>query len=282
MQNSTFQFLIDTHCHLEMLVQPYQASTTFQRLTPEQYQTLQNVVNQAEKKNVKKLITIGTTYDRSLQGIEISKRYDHIFSTIGIHPCDITTSWKNDLKKLAQHARNKNIDKIIGIGETGLDFYHPGFDAHLQKEVFRAHIEIALEHDLTLIVHSRSAIDETLHILQEYKKNNSPLRGIIHCFGESLAIAQDIQKIDFMMGISAIITYPKNQELRAIVKKFELNNMVLETDSPFLPPQTLRGQQNNPAHVHTIAEFIAQEVLNWSFEKVTEKTTANAEKIFKF
>ena len=173
----------------------------------------------------------------------------------------------------------KGSHKIVALGEIGLDFYHPGFDVKKQKEVFCAQIELALAHNLPIVVHSRNAIDETLAIIQTYQKNN--LRGIIHCFSESLSIAYDIQKMHFMMGIAAIITYPKNQYLRDVVKEFELNNMVLETDAPFLPPQALRGKQNSPAEVRTIAEFIAQEVLDWSLEKVAEKTTSNAKQVFK-
>lgn len=267
--------LIDTHCHLEMMVQHSLIST----LSPEQYQTIQSVVNEAEKNFVKNLITIGTTYERSLQGIAIAQKNPGVFSAIGIHPCDITPTWNDDIKKLKELAAQKQFHKIVGIGETGLDFYHPGFNIEQQKEVFRAQIELALEYDLALVVHSRNAIDETLKILQEYQE--SPLRGIIHCFSESLAIARDIQKLNFMMGIAAIITYPKNQYLRDIVREFELSNMVLETDSPFLPPQALRGKQNSPAQVRTVADYIATEILNVPFEKVADKTTNNAKQIFK-
>jgi TatD DNase family protein len=272
--------LIDTHCHLEMMVQnSYQEKTPYKKLTLEQYQTLQNVVNQAEKNFVRTLITIGTTYERSIQGIDIAKQFEHVFAVIGIHPCDITDSWKQDLQTLSVLATEKEYYKIVGIGETGLDFYHPGFNSEQQKQVFHAHIELALKHDLALIVHTRNAIDETLQIIQQYK--GTPLRGIIHCFSETLDIARDIQNMGFMMGIAAIITYPKNESLRDVVKTLELNNMVLETDSPFLPPQALRGKQNNPSHVRTIAEYVAHEVLGWSFEKVAETTSFNATKVFR-
>lgn len=272
--------LIDTHCHLEMMLQyPNQASLLIPALSPEQYQTIQSVVNEAEKNFVKNLITIGTTYERSLQGISIAQKNPGVFTAIGIHPCDITPSWNEDLKKLKNLAAEKELHKIVGIGETGLDFYHPGFNVEQQKEVFRAQIEIALEYDLALVVHSRSAIDEVLKIIQEYQ--NTPLRGIIHCFSESLEIARDIQKLNFMMGIAAIITYPKNQYLRDIVREFELNNMVLETDSPFLPPQALRGKQNNPAQVRTVAEYIAKEIFDWPLNKIADKTTNNAKQVFR-
>ena len=266
--------LIDTHCHLEMMLQYEQIAT----ISKENYQTVEKIIDDAKNNNVTTLVTIGTTYERCLHGVTFAQKYDPVFATIGIHPCDITDSWQEELKKLAQLIPDKK-NKIVGIGETGLDFYHPGFNVELQKKVFRHQIELALTHNLAIVVHSRSAIDETLQILQEYKKNN--LRGVIHCFGENISVARDIQQLNFMMGIAAIITYPKNESLRDAVRTLQLDNMVFETDSPFLPPQHLRGKQNSPAQVYTVAQYCA-ELLNLPLETVAEKTTKHAQTLFQF
>lgn len=264
---------IDTHCHLEMIIQ-YPALSSFSK---ENYQIVENALKNAHMKQVTKCITIGTTYQRCLQGIDLAQKFDSVFATIGIHPCDITTEWRNELNKLTTYLKNKEEHKIIGIGETGLDFYHPGYNIEQQKTVFREQIELALECDLALVVHTRNAIDETLKILQEYKNTN--LRGVVHCFSESFEIAEEIQKLNFMLGIGAIITYPKNQYLRDIITKLACKNIVLETDSPFLPPQSMRGKQNTPENIALIGQYYA-DLLGWPIEKVADITTLNAKKLF--
>lgn len=265
---------IDTHCHLEMLLQ-YPILESFSQ---ENYQTVENILQDARIQGVNSCITIGTTYQRCLQGIDFAQRYEGVWATVGIHPCDITENWHTELQQFKIVLNNKEQHKIVGIGETGLDFYHPGYNIEQQKTVFRAQIELALEYDLALVVHTRSAIDETLKILQEYAPQN--LRAVIHCFGENSAIAHDIEQLNFMLGIGAIITYPKNEYLRTIIKERECHNIVLETDAPFLPPQSMRGKQNTPANIALIGAYYA-ELLDWPVERVADATTANAKKLFR-
>lgn len=267
--------LIDTHCHLEMILQ-YPLITSFSK---ENYQTVENIINNAYQQDVTKIVNISTTYERCLQGITFAQKFSSVYVSAGIHPCDITPTWKEDLQKIKLLLAHKTEHKIVGIGETGLDFYHPGYDVAQQEHVFRNHIELALEHDLALVVHTRNALDETLKMLQEYCKQG--LRGVIHCFSGDLTTAQDIQKLGLMMGIGGIITYPKNEELRTVVKALQLKNIVLETDAPFLPPQHIRGKQNMPAQIRTIAEYCAQ-LLDMELSTVAEITTANANQLFKF
>lgn len=267
--------LIDTHCHLEMILQYPLIST----LSKENYQTVENIINEAYNHNVTKIVNISTTYERCLQGISFSQKFSPVYVSVGIHPCDITSTWQEDLQKIKLLVNDKQRNKIVGIGETGLDFYHPGYNVEQQKTVFRHHIELALEHDLALVVHTRSALDETLKIIQEYQHQN--LRGVIHCFSENLSIAHDIQKLKFMMGIGGIITYPKNEALRTVIKELQLHNIVFETDAPFLPPQHIRGKQNTPAQVKTIAEYCAQ-LVGQDLATVAQLTSDNAMHLFKF
>lgn len=267
--------LIDTHCHLEMHLQ----YPLISQLSQENYQTVENIINEAYKQDVTKIVNISTTYERCLQGISFAQKFSPVYVSVGIHPCDITTTWHEDLKKIKELLAHKTENKIVGIGETGLDFYHPGYNIEQQENVFRNHIELALEHDLALVIHTRNALDETLEILHEYRANG--LRGVIHCFSGDLATAHDIQKLNFMMGIGGIITYPKNEELRSVVKALHLKNMVLETDAPFLPPQHMRGKQNNPAQVRTIADYCA-ELLQIDVATVAKITSDNANALFKF
>lgn len=265
--------LIDTHCHLEMILQYPQLET----LSEENYQAVQNIIDEAEAAGVTGMITIGTTYQRCIQGMLLAQRFEQVYATVGLHPCDLTDNWREELQQLATEINNQR-NNIIGIGETGLDFYHPGFNIEQQKRAFHAQIELALAHNRALVVHSRHAIDETLEVLQTYQQ--SGLRGVVHCFSEQRAIAYDIQKLGLMIGIGGIITYPKNEYLREIVREIGLANIVLETDAPFLPPQHMRGKQNRPAHIRTIAQCIA-EIVALPLETVAATTTANARRLFK-
>jgi TatD DNase family protein len=246
-------------------------------LTDINYQQARIIIEAAQEKKVTKIINIGVDYEKSLQSIQLAQNIPGVFAVVGIHPCDAQADWKLNFEKIKKLVAQKKEHKIVGIGETGLDFYHPGFVVERQEAVFRAHIELALEYNLALVVHTRNAIDETLKILQEY--TNSSLTGVIHCFSENWSTAQQIIDMNFMLGIGGIITYPKNEYLRDVVRNDFLQNIVLETDAPFLPPQEIRGKQNSPAQVRTIADYIA-ELLEISWQEVATKTTTNAEKLF--
>jgi Mg-dependent DNase len=182
----------------------------------------------------------------------------------------------NDLKALAPLIKSN--DKIVAIGECGLDFHYPNYIPERQKDAFKAQIEMALEFDKALVIHTRQAPDETLKIIDEYK--NHPPRGVFHCFSEDLNFAQYVTSIGFNIGIPGTITYPKNDRLRAIVATLGIDHIVLETDSPYLPPQNMRGQKNHPREVATIAKYIA-EFLHINIDEISRKTTENANQLFR-
>ena len=158
-----------------------------------------------------------------------------------------------------------------------MDMHYPDYNLNRQRDAFKAQIELALEHDLALVVHSRDAYDETLRILEEYR--NNLCHAVMHCFSYDQAFAKTVTDWDFVLGIGGTITYPKNNELRTIVAATHIKNIVLETDAPFLPPQVIRGKQNHPKEIATIAEYIAQ-LRGESFESVAQQTTKNALKLF--
>lgn len=172
---------------------------------------------------------------------------------------------------------NKQERKIVGIGECGMDKHYPDYNLNRQRDAFKAQIELALEHDLALVVHSRDAYDETLKIIEEYK--NSIQRAVMHCFAYDQTFAEIVTSWNFMLGIGGTITYPKNNELRAIVERVDIKHIVLETDAPFLPIQAMRGKQNHPKYIKEIAEYIAQ-LRGESFELIAERTTENALRLF--
>jgi TatD DNase family protein len=247
-------------------------------LLPPLFDLVQTILEQAQEKKVNHIINVGTSIIESHNTILLAQKFPHVYAVIGIHPNDVQSTWKKDFATLKQWVQEKEKNKIVGIGECGLDFHYPGYDIQQQKDAFKAHIELALEHTLALVVHTRDAHDETLYMLEEYKTNN--LKGTIHCFSEDLTFAQHTIEWGFVLGIGGTLTYPKNNQLREVVKTVGIKNIILETDAPFLPPQIIRGKQNHPLYIHTIAEYLST-LLEKDFETIAQITTHNAFKLFK-
>lgn len=265
--------LIDTHCHINNLVkEKFDIS-----LAESEIRQARLIIDEAKKDNVETIINVGTSYIESENCFKLSAQYKNVYTSVGIHPTDCLSASLKDLENMKAWFLEKNGEKIVAIGECGLDFYHPGFNKQKQYDFFKKQIEMALEFDCALIVHSRNAYDETLKILEEYKNELS--RVVIHCFSYDQSFADQIIDWKFLLGIGATITYPKNESLRNIVKNIFLTSFVLETDAPFLPPQIIRGQKNHPKYIRHIAEFIAQ-LRNISLEEVADATTKNAQKLF--
>lgn len=266
--------LVDTHCHIDAMVKK-----NFNiPLNEEEIIASSVVIEQAARHNVSLIINVGTSLIESNNSVELARRYNPIYAAVGIHPNDCTEEWRTDLKKIAHLLKEKEKNKIVAIGECGLDRHYENFNLPRQKDAFRAQIELALEHDLALVVHTRQAYDETLYALDEFR--NNPLRGTIHCFSEDQLFADHVIKLGFVLGLGGTITYPKNNTLRAVATNTPLEKIVLETDAPFLPPQNMRGKQNHPQYIATIAEYLA-ELRMQSLETIAEQTTKNALEIFR-
>ncbi len=264
---------IDTHCHLNIMVKDSFDSL----LTSQEFTHAEPLIADAVSAGVKKLLCVGTSIIESMNCIKLAVGYDPVFATVGIHPNDLAMSWQEDLRQIALLAKESQKHKIVAIGECGLDKHYPGYNIAQQKDAFRAQIELALEYDLALVVHTRDAGDETLECLAEYK-NNCP-KGTIHCFSEDLAFAQGAIQLGFVLGIGGTITYPKNSKLREVVSKLGIEHIILETDAPFLPPQPIRGKKNSPTQIPVIAQAVA-DLLGCSREEVGERTTKTAESTF--
>lgn len=264
--------LIDTHCHLNMMVDKKRDD----RMTSAQVEQVSQIVENASAQGVGKIVNVGTTYNETLNSLALADRYASVFATAGIHPCDVTSVWQNDLSVLKKMlATHKN--KIVALGETGLDFFHKPYDAVAQEALFRGTIELSLQHDLPLVVHVRDAGDEALKVLDEYAGET---RGVLHCFSLDLQSGQQVAAWgNWYLGIDGPVTYPKNEWLRQVVATIDLEYLLLETDAPFLPPQQFRGKQNSPIHLPIIAQAIA-EARGCSIEEVARVTTASAERLF--
>jgi TatD DNase family protein len=264
--------LVDTHCHIPMLIN----ENADKKLEQSDYEKAQQIIDEATASDVTTLVTIGSTsYVDSLNCNILSERYKRVFASVGLFPHDCSESWQEDLKKLAPLIKSN--PKIVAIGECGLDYHYPDYHESRQKDAFKAQIELALEHNKALVIHTRQAPDDTIKIIDEYASELP--RGVFHCFSEDLAFAEHVINFGFYIGIPATITYPKNDRLRSIVATVGLEHIVLETDSPYLPPQHMRGKRNHPKEVATVAHFIS-DCLHIDYHTVAKITTNNAQTLY--
>lgn len=253
--------IIDSHCHLDY---------------PHLYDQLDVVIKRAISNEVKYLLTICTTLD-SFEKIKIIiKKYKDIYGTFGIHPHEADKNKHVDKKFITKIKGNNK--KIIGIGETGLDFFYNHSDKKTQIDSFIEHIHAASELNIPLIVHSRNAETETFDIINSEKKN-SDLKVLIHCFTGSKEFAKKLIDIDCFISISGIITFNNSNILRDTVSNIPIDKLLVETDSPYLAPTPFRGKNNEPAYiVHTVEKLSV--LKNISKELVMNKTTGNFKKLF--
>lgn len=236
---------IDTHCHLEK--KEYNVE-----------EIIKNVEN-----NI--IIVSGYNDESNIEVIELIDKYPNVYGTIGIHPSDVKTSNINIIEKYVNHS------KIVGIGEIGLDYHYGKEDIELQKEMFVKQIDIARKYNKPVVIHSRDASFDTLEII----KQNSDVNYTMHCYSYSLETANILLKYNVMFGIGGVVTFKNSKELKKVVESIPVNNILLETDSPYLTPEPYRGKKNEPKNVLLVAEKIA-ELKNISKEEVLEITTKNA------
>ena len=254
--------IIDSHCHLDY---------------PGLFDDLDNVIKRANQNKVKYLLSICTTLSSYEKIKIIVDKYNDVYGTLGIHPHE-TKDFKTFDKKKIMNLVNKN-KKIIGIGETGLDYYYNHSDKDVQKKIFIEHIKAACELNLPLIVHSRNAEKDTYEILKSEKKNSS-LKAIIHCFTGSSEFAKNILDLDFYISVSGIITFKNSSELAKTVSSVPIEKLLVETDSPYLSPEPYRGKKNEPSFVVKVVEKLAS-IKKISPEEVIKNTTNNFLKLFK-
>lgn len=253
-------YYIDTHAHL------------YQEYYPEDFE---QTVNRAIEANVKRVILPCVTSSNVAEIFAASNLFpENLFPLIGLHPTEVKAeTYQNELIELRQHIEDEG---IVGVGEVGLDFYHDKRNLDIQREAFETQLEWAYEKKLPLSLHVRDAYAELFEILDRYR--NKGLKGIMHCFSGGIMEAQWSVKFGFYLGIGGVITFKKNK-LEDIVKEVGLENIVLETDAPFLAPAPYRGKTNESAYIPIIAEKIAQ-IFDTTTDKVMEVTTENALYVF--
>ena len=249
---------IDSHCHINF---------------PELNQKIDEVLKNMESNKISHALCVSVTLDKINEILDLTRQYSNIYASVGVHP-DYEDIKEPDIDTLFKYSKN---EKIVAIGETGLDYFRLKGDLSWQRDRFRTHIRAAIKSKLPLIIHTRKAPDDTISIMKEEAANSAT--GVMHCFTESYEMAKKAIDLGFYISFSGIITFKNAETLRETVKKIPIENILIETDSPYLAPVPNRGKLNEPSNVKYVAEKIA-ELKGISIEDVAEITTNNFFKLF--
>lgn len=249
---------IDSHCHINF---------------PELHEKIDEVLINMGDNKISHALCVSVTLDKIDEILDLTKKYSNIYASVGVHP-DYEDIEEPNIDTLLSFSKN---EKVVAIGETGLDYFRLKGDLTWQKDRFRTHIHAAIKSNLPLIIHTRNAQDDTINIMREEGKKS--VTGVMHCFTESYEMAKKAIDLGFYISFSGIITFQNAESLRNTVKKIPIENILIETDSPYLAPVPKRGKMNEPSNVIYVAEKIA-ELKNISVEKVAEVTTNNFFSLF--
>ena len=259
--------LFDSHCHLD--------DERFE-------EDREEIIEKIKESGVTKLVSAGYSIEGSRKGVELSKKYEFIYTTCGLSPNDIPQTeeelWKDidKIKKLVKE--NLEYKKIVAIGEIGLDYYWEKDNERreLQKKAFVKQIELANDFDLPIVIHTRDAVMDTIEIL---KKNKVNKKGVFHCCPLNRELVKEALKLDFYISFAGPVTFKNSKNANEIIKMVPNDKILIETDSPYLSPEPLRGKRNDPRNVKYIAQKIA-EVKELSINEVAEFTNQNAKRVF--
>jgi len=263
--------MIDVHCHLNF--------KAFEKDVDE-------VIKKATDKGVAKIINVGTSIESSRKAVDLATKYENLYAIVGIHPHHADKVEKGWGKEIEILARN---EKVIGIGEIGMDYYsyksNGIVDPKVQREVFETQIEISHKLKLPLQIHGRQAGKDIIEVLTKNKSRLLENPGMFHCFAGSLDYLKSALQMGFYVGFDGNITYKglapgEDTTLSELIAYAPLDRIVTETDAPYLAPEPHRGSRNEPSYVIIVGNFIAK-IKNSSFEKINKITSQNAEKIFK-
>lgn len=248
---------IDTHCHIEM-----------KEFDPDR----EEVIKRAREAGIEAMITIGSDLEGTLEGVKLSELHDFIYSSVGIHPHearDFTDQTYSLLKELTQK------QKVIAIGETGLDYHYDHSPRDLQRIVFRRQLELANETGLPVIIHSREADEDTLNIVRE----SGISHGVFHCFSGNPDMAEQVMALGFYISIAGPVTFKKAVGLQEVARRIPDDYLLIETDAPYLTPEPFRGRRNEPVYIINTAKKIA-ELRGISLQDLSRITTLNAKRLF--
>tara|TARA_B100000674_G_C37763134_1_gene878918 strand:+ start:104 stop:877 length:774 start_codon:yes stop_codon:yes gene_type:complete len=248
--------MIDSHCHLN-----------FKKLS----ENLYNIVNNSKKNNVNTILSINTNPKEFKDHLNLLKNFESIYISYGLHPSEVNSLDQINLKNFEKYC---NHEKVIGIGETGIDLYNNKLIKE-QTQAFEIHIEASMKYSLPLIIHQRNSEDEIINILKNYKFHN--LKLVFHCFTGTKKLLNFCLDNGYYISLSGIITFKNASKLRETIKDIPLNSLLIETDSPFLAPEPLRGKTNEPSYVKYTAQYLSKffKLSLDDFEKITDNNFFN-------
>ena len=250
--------LFDTHAHLDD-----------ERFDEDREQ----IIEQIKQDGISLIVNPGADMKSSRAAIKLAEKYDFIYAAVGIHPHDVKDITEADLIELEQMAKH---EKVVAIGEIGLDYYYDNSPRGLQMEYFIKQIELANKLSLPIIIHSRDASMETYEILKEHKKD---IGCVLHCFSQSLEMAELYLKIGCHLSFAGPLTFKKSSKLKEVARNIPLDKIFIETDSPYLTPEPYRGRRNDPSKVRYVAEELSK-LRAISVDKIAEITMNNAIEFF--
>lgn len=245
---------VDTHCHI----------------FKSDYDNIDEVLNNASNNNVKYYINNGSDREYNKEVLELVKQYDNMYGALGIHPETVDDYSLDDIEFIKNNLSN---EKIVAIGEIGLDYHYTKENKDEQIKLLEMQLSLAEEYNLPVIIHSRDATEDTINTLKKFN-----CKGTIHSFSGSLETAKIYIKMGYLLGVNGVITF-KNCNIKDVIKEVGLDNIVLETDSPYLTPVPYRGMQNNPSHILDIAKFVS-ELYNVSLEELSYRTNENIKRMY--
>ena len=238
------------------------------------------VLARARDSGVSAIITVGIDLISSERALKLAEKFSQVFATVGFHPHNVAGVSKPDIAKLAQIAEHP---RVVAVGEVGLDFYRDYSPHEAQLRVLKWQLALALELDLPVIVHCRRADKDILPLLGDWvsgdKRPPEP-PGVIHCFSGDVDTAREYLDMGFFISFGAYIGYPTSANLRGVIRDIPSDRLLVETDCPYLPPQSRRGRRNEPAYILSTVEFLA-EIRGESVEQVARETTENARYLFR-
>ena len=251
--------LIDTHAHLTM---------------PQFKKDFKEVLRNAKTKGIKRIITVGTDINDCRKAVALANEHDFISASVGIHPHDAKTITPETYPRLREWAQQ---DNVVAIGEIGLDFFRGLSPREIQAQRFREQLQLARKVSLPVIIHDREAHQEVVKILREEKAET--IGGVIHCFSGDRDMAKECLDMGFYISIPGTITYKNSGDFQKLVQYLPLEQILIETDCPFLAPHPFRGKRNEPAYVRYTAEAVAK-IKKMEIDELGEITTRNAKKLF--
>lgn len=254
-------YIIDSHCHLDYFDFSIE---------------LDQVIDRATKAGIKKMLTICTEPEKLTKIIQISEKYKNIFFSVGLHPLNVGKSNHFSLSNLIEISKHP---KMIGIGETGLDYFYSKDNRADQIKNFEMHISVSQETKIPLIVHSRSADDDMIEILSKNFQKKQ-FNCVMHCFSSGEKLAKATTNLNFFISLSGIITFKKSVELREIIKNIPKELILLETDSPYLSPVPVRGKKNEPSHLKHTCDYLS-DFFDLDVNEFKALTTTNFYNLFK-